>query len=125
MAKTASDLAKHIGRELLLIDGVSELAGEDDATIKEISEAFHETLPSYDVNVTWNYDSIPEKVFIPLARLLAAVCASTFGEALPQSEFELRMEALKTAAKFPYLGTRLSTDFPTRSRGLFNFTTGQ
>lgn len=104
MAKTESDLAKQIGRELLLVEGVSELAGEDDATIKEISEAYHETLQAYGVNVTWNYDSIPLKVFIPLARALAGVCASTFGEALPETEILARMATLNRAASFQYLG---------------------
>lgn len=105
MAKTATDLAKQIGRELLLIDGVSELAGEDDATIKEISAAYHETLAAYGVVVSWDHETIPNKVFIPLARALAGVSASVFGEALPESELMARMATLSRAAAFPYTGS--------------------
>jgi hypothetical protein len=99
--KTAADLAKQIGRELMLIDSVSELSGEDNETIQEMSEGYHETLPQFDVRVTWDHRAIPLQVFYPLARALAGIMAATFGEALPSKEIDDRLYALERAARAP------------------------
>lgn len=111
MAKTAADLAKQIGRELMLIDAVSELEGEYDQLIRDMSESYHHTLPAYGVRVTWSQDEIPIGVFIPLARALAGVMASTFGEALPESEIQSRMRSLAAAAAAPYTGAVLQAEY--------------
>lgn len=111
MAKTASDLAKQTLRELVKLDAIEEPSSEDSTYIQELSESYHETLVAFKVNVTWDYESIPLKVFMPLAGVLADVAARSFGVSVNPIESDRRLSLLKQAAANPYLGTVTKAEY--------------
>lgn len=104
MAKTATELAAQVLRELVKLDAIEVAAAEDDEYVQDLSATYHPTLTALDVNVHWDYASIPEKVFFPLAGVLADVAARSYGVNVSPDERELRLRVLKKAAAFKYLG---------------------
>lgn len=111
MARTAADLATQVLRELQKLDAIETASAEDSAYVQEISAAYHATLLEMNVNVTWDYGSIPDKVFIPLAGVLADVVARSYGVNVPADEVEARVRALKRAAAFKYLGPPTKAEY--------------
>lgn len=111
MAKTASDLADQALRELSKLDAVEAASAEDSTYIQDLAESYHETLPAYAINVTWDRSDIPNKVFLPLAAVIADIAARSYGVTIPEVDRQMRLQALRAAAAFPYLGTTLTAEY--------------
>lgn len=111
MSKTAAQLAKQVMRELIRIDAVEEPSAEDNDYVQELSESYHETLNTLKINVTWDHSEIPDKVFLPLANVLADVASRSFGVKVDKEDAAMRLRTLKAAAANPYLGTPVRAEF--------------
>ena len=104
MGKSSTLLSREIGRELGMLNANEEWSAEDNAYVKQVIRDELESLPSYGVNVFWDYDDTPEQVFRPLVRYLAT-CLPAFGIVFDEAKIEQRLRQLRTAAKMPYTGS--------------------
>jgi hypothetical protein len=129
MSNTANNLARDVGLELGIIDAVTDLSDDELEDLTNLSRQVHEEL-RIEKACYWDEDDIPDGVYRPLVRYLAACGAKTFGKKVEDSGLdeartrEVRLERLKTLAKERYSGAKLKSDFPSRRRYPFSFTQG-
>ena len=79
MAKTKQKLAEEVLLELGKADAANPAESEEDiALVKRRYEGVLRELEDSDI-VFWDEDAIPDRVFVPLAKLIAVECAQAFG----------------------------------------------
>ena len=129
MSNTANDLARDTGLELGIIDPQSDLSADELEDLKNRSRRLHAALRVEHV-CYWDEDDIPDEVYDALMMYQAACFGKGFGKTVVDAGLdeartrEFRLERLKTLAKPRYSGAKLKSDYPTTSRGRFDFTTG-
>jgi hypothetical protein len=105
MAKTSSDLATEVLLELRVIGEGETAEAEDVAIVKRKYSGLLEELRD-DGKAFWSENSIPERVFQALARVVAGECANVFGKQYDSGSAFRRLITL---------AHRRSTAVPTRA----------
>lgn len=130
MSLTHANFVKEVLREITWLDAIEEPASEDSTLAQEISTRIHATLRKNRISY-WDTSEIPDEVGQQLIRYMACFIGPAFGKTIADAGMnaeqtkEARYYDLCDAAKTNNLGLELQSDYPARSRGRFNFTTGE
>lgn len=124
MSNTATDLARDVLRKIGVLDAQSDPSNEDSQNLQNLSRFKHAELSKSHV-CYWDYDDIPDEVYLPLRDYFALVFGGDYGYPATDAQIELALYRLETAAKPRYVGTKLKSDYPiTAGAGRGDFTTG-
>lgn len=121
MAKTLQELETEAFAILTGMDPTSSPAAEDLAVIETYVDPLLEQLAADEIVYIADRNSIPESVFLPLARLLANVCGPRFGSPMNDEARRTDEELLKRLYRQKPTRRYLKLNDGQPRRGYFRF----
>jgi hypothetical protein len=108
MAKTTTQLALRALQFLKVVDSTESATAEDDAFVQAEYLTLVQELEFRNIGA-WSETAIPEWLFVPLAKVLAARVAQDFGR--DYMDEETAIAGLRKVLKKPYIGNSVHIEW--------------